>query len=239
MPFHLIRWGDFPLHGRYIISEAVRQTKKSPSNFAKKLIHMTADPVQGRMSVGLKRRCFVGGVKNLAASVPRPRVWWLGRKRSAALMTAQPGGERRHIAGAAVFAAAKVRRQSLRIRLGSCKLPTHFSLSPSYFATAWALAESPRDRPKPTTRIPYPVRTTLRSPMRLPIGFHSHESATRKASCRRWGLPNAPKSCPSRATQTGRPWLWTRLSRFSPMPYPPGRVRINWLGARSRLHRVK
>src|SRR5882672_5864456 len=114
MQFHLIRWGDFPPYADGILyrKRCDKQKNRHPIS-QKKLIHMTADPVQGRMSVGLKRCRYVGGVKNLAASVPRPRVWWLGRKRSAALMTAQPGGERRHIAGAAVFAAAKVRRQSL------------------------------------------------------------------------------------------------------------------------------
>src|ERR1700682_685332 len=101
-------------------------------------------------------------LQELAASVPRPGVWWLGRKRSAALMTAQPGGERRHIAGAQDFAAAKVRRQSLRIRFGSCNLPELRFLLPSNATNASAFAEGPWSRPRPTTPNPYPVRTTLR-----------------------------------------------------------------------------
>jgi hypothetical protein len=48
-----------------------------------------------------------------AASASRPRVWWLGQKRSAALNGGATGGMSADILLAHGIAAAKVRRQSL------------------------------------------------------------------------------------------------------------------------------
>ena len=53
--------------------------------------------------------------KNIAASVPCPRVWWLGPKRSAALDDGATGGVNAGILRAHIIAAARVRRQSLQI----------------------------------------------------------------------------------------------------------------------------
>jgi len=52
------------------------------------------------------------GGKN-AESVPRPRVWWLGRERSAANDDGATGGMSAIILRAHYIAAAKVRLQSL------------------------------------------------------------------------------------------------------------------------------
>ena len=58
------------------------------------------------------RLCYRGNPKKIAASAP-PQGVVLGWKRSAALMTAQPGGMSADILPAHYIAAAKVRRQSL------------------------------------------------------------------------------------------------------------------------------
>src|SRR5260370_33504293 len=116
MQFHLIRRGDFPPYADGILYRKRCDKQKNRHQISqKKLIHMTADPVQGRMSVGLKRCRFVGGVKKMAASVPPPRVWWLGRERSAELITAHTGGRRRHIARRRSVPARKAPRPSLPI----------------------------------------------------------------------------------------------------------------------------
>ena len=53
--------------------------------------------------------------ENIAASVPYPRVWWLGPKRSAAHDDGATGGMNAGILLAHIIAAARVRRQSLQI----------------------------------------------------------------------------------------------------------------------------
>jgi hypothetical protein len=59
--------------------------------------------------------------KDIAASVPRPRVWWLGPERSTALDDGATGGMNAIILRAHSIAAAKVRLQSLQIHNESCK----------------------------------------------------------------------------------------------------------------------
>jgi hypothetical protein len=59
--------------------------------------------------------------EEITASVPRSRVWWLGRKRSAALDDGATGGISAIILRAHNLAAAKVRLQSLQIQDGTCK----------------------------------------------------------------------------------------------------------------------
>jgi len=54
------------------------------------------------------------GGRKKAASVPRPRVWWLGRKRSAAFDDGATGGMSAGILRAHYIAAAKVRLQSFQ-----------------------------------------------------------------------------------------------------------------------------
>jgi hypothetical protein len=61
----------------------------------------------------------------MAASVSRPRVWWLGRKRSAALDGGATGGMSADILLAHNIAAAKVRLQSLHIQTGREKRPVN------------------------------------------------------------------------------------------------------------------
>jgi hypothetical protein len=58
--------------------------------------------------------------EDIAASVPRPRVWWLGPKRSAALDDGATGGMNAGILQAHSIAAAKVRQQSLQMHNGYC-----------------------------------------------------------------------------------------------------------------------
>src|ERR1039458_4237220 len=86
--------------------------------------------------------------KNIAASVPFPRVWWLGPKRSAALDDGATGGMNAGILLAHIIAAAKVRRQSLQIHNGACELPKLRFLKSSCPATASVLVKAHSHRPK-------------------------------------------------------------------------------------------
>jgi hypothetical protein len=104
MRLHLVPWGDCLAYGDnipagskrsphpVIISEAARRTKYSAQIRLQSEQHVSTIYPRKQAARKQIQACGKEFNQEFAASVPRPRVWWLGRKRSAALYDGATGG---------------------------------------------------------------------------------------------------------------------------------------------------